>query len=184
MGKRGWLGAVCALVMACGGDGTDGDDELEPLEDAGDVPGDAAVDAGGDAAKPDAAAHGDAGVRVERVQAAGTCTAGQAVGTLLVSRCLGSAELATMGCVVGGQTAGGASTVVASREQMSRARFSIVYTAAQGTSVYLCTGAAPTTDFVCGTPLLGSCSSVVDQATCGTSYLLSPVPIQNVTCTR
>ena len=120
--------------------------------------------------------------QVTQVQAAGTCTSGQIFGSPISSACFSSSDLEKFGCVPGTVTVGGVQTTIASRAQMESAVFSITYSSTSQVVAYLCTGSTPDAGWLCGTPLLGSCTNINDQSSCGRLYILSPMPLYTVTC--
>lgn len=138
----------------------------------------------GTASSSGASGSGGATSGVIQVHASGTCTAGQTSGSPVSSACFSSSDLAKFACVPGSVATGGVEMTVASRAQMESAVFSITYSTATEIVAYLCTGVAPDVGWLCGNPLLGSCANIADQSSCGTVYILSPMPVYTVACAK
>lgn len=152
-----------------------------------------ALDAGAAAERPtqpdaepqrvdDAGVDGATG-NVVSIQSAGECAGGELDGPLISSVCIGPAELARFGCMAAAVNDGESLRTIATEDEMRAAEYSITYSDPGGVVVYLCTGERPDQSPAgCFNVLLGGCSDVADQTSCGRLYLLSPMPSYSFAC--
>jgi hypothetical protein len=181
---RRWLWIALLAVAACGG----ADEAAEPMDDDGDTPPDAATpaDAGTDAARADAGPDAARDAAVDAgdgrvVKAAGSCDA--SVGEMAIPACYTTAELSGMGCTLANVLASDMSSKVsATRTDLERARFAIIWGLRGRIETHVCSGPPPSTNYVCQEVAAQTCSNIGDPASCSLYTGTTRIPTVYAIC--